>query len=93
MQVEIPPSKKFAIDRGEAISEAIWSNFESIVLDELCKSPEVETCDVLNLYNDIVYYSKCNFCTMPLQDDVLFRNKTAQQIQSKIRYNAEHAKI
>ena len=34
MQVEIPPSKKFAVDRGDhkAVSEAVWSSFESIVL-------------------------------------------------------------
>ena len=30
---------------------------------------------------------------MPLQDDVLFWNKTTQQIQSKIKYNTEHVKI
>ena len=93
MQVNIPPSKMFVVDRGEAFSEAIWSTFESIVLNELCKSPEVEGSWIPKLYNDIVSYSKCNFCTIPLEDDVLFRNKTTQQIQSKIRYNAEHAKI
>ena len=78
MQVEIPSSKMFAVDRGEVVSEAVWSSFESIVLDELCKSPDVESADIPKLYNDIVCYSTCNFCTMPLQDDVLFRNKTTQ---------------
>ena len=93
MHVDIPPSKKFAVDRGEVISEAIWSTFESIVLNELCKSPEVEGSWIPKSYNNIVSYSKCTFCTIPLEDDVLFRNKTTQQIQSKIRYNDEHAKI
>ena len=34
MQMEIPPSKKFAVDRGDhkAVSEAVWSSIESIVL-------------------------------------------------------------
>ena len=60
MQVEIPPSKRFAVDRGdhEAVSEAVWFSFESIVLDELCKSPDVESIDITKLYNDILYYSK-----------------------------------
>ena len=93
MQVEIPSSKKFSVDRGEVVSEAVWSSFESIVLDELCKTPDVESADIPKLYNDNVCYSTCNFCTMPLQDDVLFENKTTQKIQSKIKYNAEHAKI
>ena len=93
MQVEIPSSKKFAVDRGEVVSEAVWSSFESIVLDELCKSPDVKSADIPKLYNDNIYYSTCNSWTIPLQDDVLFRNKATQQIQSKIKYNAEHAKI
>jgi len=93
MQLEIPASKKFALDRGEVISEAVWSRFESIVLDELCTSPEIEQSDIPKLYNDVVHYSKCDFCTMPLQDSDLFRSKTVQQIQSKLKYNAEHAKI
>jgi len=49
--------------------------------------------DIHKVYNDVVYYSKCDFCTMPLQDDNLLRSKTAQQIDCKIKYNAEHAKI
>ena len=60
------------IDRGEVVSEAVWSSFESIVLDELCKTPDVESAVISKLHNDIVCYSTCNFCTMPLQDDVLF---------------------
>ena len=92
MQVEIPSSKKFSVDRGEVVSEAVWSSFESIVLDELCKTPDVESA-VISKLHDIVCYSTCNFCTILLQDDVLFRNKTTQKIQSKIKYNAEHAKI
>ena len=61
MQMEIPSSKKFAVHRGEVVSEAVWSSFESIVLDELSKSPDVESADIPKLYNDIVCYSTCNF--------------------------------
>ena len=85
MQVEIPWSKRFAVDRGEVVSEAIWSSFECIVLDELCKSPDVESADFPKLYNSIVCYSTCNFCTMPLQDDVLFWTK--QPSKSRARLN------
>ena len=52
MQGEIPSSKKFAVDRGEGVSEAVWSSFESIVLDELCKSPDVKSADIPNVHND-----------------------------------------
>ena len=36
LQVEIPKSKWFAEDRGEIMSEAIWSHFKTILLNELC---------------------------------------------------------
>ena len=31
-----PKSKRFAEDRGEIMSEAIWSHFETILPNELC---------------------------------------------------------
>ena len=34
-QLDLLSSKKFATELGEAVSEAIWSNFESIVLHEV----------------------------------------------------------
>ena len=35
LQVKIPKSKRFAEDRGEIVSEAIWSHFETVLLNEL----------------------------------------------------------
>jgi len=66
------PVKKFAIDRGEQISEAVWSSFETIVLGEICKHYEAEEVSGIHeLYNDIVYYSTSEFCTQPLQDKMV----------------------
>ena len=63
LQAAVPTSKRFAIDRGESLSTSIWSDFESIVLDEilLCHQ-EASTIDVTNIYNNIVNYSKSTFC-------------------------------
>lgn len=35
MQLDIPNSIRFALDRGEAISKRIWSDFETIICDPL----------------------------------------------------------
>jgi len=79
-------SKKIAIDRGEQISEAVWSSFETIVLGEICKYYEAEEVSGIHeLCNDIVYYLTCEFCTQPLQDKMVFRHKTDAQISSKIK--------
>ena len=92
MQAEILSSKKFVIDRGEQISEAVWSSFETIVLGEICKHYEAEEVSGIHeLYNDIVYYSTSEFCTQPLQDKMVFRRKTGAQISSKIKYNTTHS--
>ena len=39
-QVEVPSCKRFATDRGEVVSETISSDFESIVLHEICLKME-----------------------------------------------------
>ena len=63
------------------MSEGGWSDFETIVLHEIMK---LEDQDYLKVYNDIVFYSKSNFCVVPLDDTVVFREKTHKQIVSKL---------
>ena len=64
------------------------------MLGEICKSCEgEEVSGIHELYNDIVYYYTCEFCTQPLQDNMVFRHKTSAQIHSKIKYNAVHSFI
>ena len=72
--MDLPKSKQFAEDRGETISEAIWSEFESILLDEVCRKVE-EVDAVVKLYNDLVYYSGTSYCVEQLPQSVVFRNK------------------
>ena len=72
----MPTSKQFAL---ELLSEAIWSDFESIVLHELCSKLE-DNNEILKLYNDIVHYSKTTYCLYLLPHDVVFRSKSAAQI-------------
>ena len=74
--------------------EDFFSSFETIVLGEICmyyESEDLEVCNIHELYNDIVYYSACEFCTQPLQDNMVFRTKTHAQISSKIKYSATHS--
>ena len=56
LQKDIPKSKKFALDRGESMSAAIWSDFESTVLAEIVSSFSEPQHDatILQLYNDII---------------------------------------
>ena len=59
----MPNSKAFAMDRGECISTAVWSDFESIIVMEILQSHDQEdTTNITKLYNDIVYYSSSLFC-------------------------------
>ena len=71
----------------------IWSTFETILLSELQNIEDTEDLDAFQLYNEIVHYSKSNFCTLPLDDEVVLRNKTATQIASKLKHMHEHATI
>ena len=93
LQIEIPSSKKFAVEREEVLPTNIWSTFETIVLSELQNIEETEDLDTYQLYNEIVIYSQSNFCTLPLDDEVVLRNKTANQIASKLKHMFEHATI
>ena len=82
LEFEIPYSKNFAINRGEFMSTAVWSDFESIVLSEVCAHDE----DTTNTkwYNDIVYFAKSTFCTNRYHKILCFREKTQEQIQYKL---------
>ena len=88
LQQEIPSSKRFALDRGESLSKGTWSDFETIVIDEICKLSRKQQLDknITEAYNNIVYYSKSTFCTIPLESTIVFREKTSAQISSKIAY-------
>lgn len=69
LQIALPTSKKFAADRRESLSTSIWSDFESIVLNEILSNHQetLSTTDIANTYNNVVYYSKSTFCTLPLE--------------------------
>ena len=81
LQLVLPSSKKFALDRGEFLSTSLWSDFESIVLNEILNVVEEGNAesDVTKLYNDTVY------CAVPLMQSILFREKSKEQIKSKIQ--------
>ena len=90
MQAHIPTSKKFALDRGETISKSIWSDFETLVLIEILRISQDDDCaDVVKLYNDVVNYSCSSFCTIRIEDNAVFRNKSANQIASKVAHLAK----
>lgn len=88
LQIALPTSKRFAVDRGESLSTSIWSDFESIILDEILSNHQdaLSTTDITNTYNSIVYYSKSTFCSIPLEAGIIFREKTNNQISSRIEF-------
>jgi len=92
LQVPIPSSKRFVLDRGEVLSESIWSDFETLVLEEILHNERIleddESVDVTKLYNDIVDYSSSSFCTIKIEEDAVFRKKSATQIAAKIAHLA-----
>ena len=81
-QIELPKSKKIAEERGEAITQSLWSDFETIVLDECCKSGDNADNTLVKSYND---YSQTTYCVVQLPPCVVFREKTRGQILSKRR--------
>ena len=91
MQQQIPSSKMFALDRGESLSTAIWSDFESIVLAEICALGQQE--DITKFYNDIVYYSKSSFCMVPLKEGIVFREKTTSQLSAKLEHMRANMRV
>ena len=92
LQTDIPTSKRFAVERGESLSNGSWSDFESIVLEEIMMHhQDAAAIDITNTYNKIVYYSKSTFCNTPLQKDVVFRQKTTTQVNNKMQYVKKHS--
>ena len=88
--VDIPSAKRFAQERKEILTETHWSDFETIVLSEVAKQVESSNCQsIQKVYNDVVYYSTALFCTNPLSPDIVFRRKTQEQIQAKLKYILE----
>ena len=72
MQVSLPVGKKFAIQRGKSLSNTIWSDFETLVLEEILHVSHEDSSTVINivkLYNDIVEYSRCTFCIITYQKE------------------------
>lgn len=90
--MDIPSSKKFALDRGEQLSKGVWSSFESILLDEVCFSlkQENDNTAIAKLYNDIVDYSTSSYSVVALPSNIVFRSKSLLEITSKINYTATH---
>ena len=91
LQVDIPCSKKFASDSGEDISHGVWWNFETLVVNEivatLCYSKSMyDASTVTSVYNNVHYYSTASFCMLSLPDNVVFRSKSARQIDAKLKY-------
>lgn len=89
LQVKIPTSKKFAVEKGEDISTALWSEFETIAILKVLKHLESNSegdDDITKIYNDVVYYSKSLFCTLHLPEGAVFRNKTSTQIRCKLQH-------
>ena len=91
LQVDITCSKKFASDSGEDISHGVWSNFETLVVNEivatLCYSKSIyDASTVTSVYNNVHYYSTASFCMLPLPDNVVFRSKSARKIDARLKY-------
>ena len=87
LQIPLPVSKIFAVDRGEAITGGCWSEFETIVLMEIFYNHEKEDkAAITKLFNDIAYYSTSLFCVNPLPEDVVFRQRSLHQIQAKLKH-------
>lgn len=87
----MPSSKRFAEERGELVEAGSWSNFESIVLNQIYQILEKDqNVDAIKLYGDVVYYAHSNFCTSPLPDNIVFRMKSSNQVTSKLSYIKGH---
>ena len=81
-----PKSKRFAEDRDEIMSEAIWSHFETILPNELCTALLDQPTNKTKVYNNIVDYSTSLYCLAVLPDDIVLRKKTLNEVTSKINY-------
>lgn len=90
--VDVPNSKRFAEQRKEAISMGVWSDFESIILNQIISMSSFEDMESVDkLYNDIVDYCNASYCTVPLPPGIVFTKKSTKQISSKIEHNKAHS--
>ena len=75
-QQDIPSSKRFAEDRQKKISKGPWSEFESLLLNQvISKFLPDDLAAITKLYNDVVYYSTSPFSIYPLPSDIVLRKK------------------
>ena len=92
LQIDIPNSKQFASGRNETICKESWSDFENIVLNEVCGISHMECLEsITKLYNDIVDYSAALYCTLPLGTGQVFRRKNSSEISSKMEHIKAHS--
>lgn len=92
MQVSVPKSKDFVNQRGEKLSEGMWTFFESLVVHEISiVHKECDTSIITKIYNDIVSYSTAPYCVTSLPINIVFRNKTEMQVQRKIAHTEMQA--
>ena len=95
LQVSIPSSKRFAEIRDEKVAEGFWSEFETLVLQEVISeiNAHEDHSGIEKLYNDIVYYATSSFCSSPLPPCIVLRKKTSSQVLSKVNYIETHSMI
>ena len=86
-QGELPTQKRFAENRSHALREGVWSDFETIILQEIYNVQNTE--DISAVFNNLVLYSKSCTCSEPLPENVIFREKSQAQITSKLGHLAK----
>ena len=83
MQIILPTSKKFALERKEDVNETIlWSNFETIIVYEVLSYASINK-DEKSLHK--TYYDSATFTTFYLPKNVIQR-KNNRQIHAKLRH-------
>ena len=80
LQMSLPSSKRFAVDRNEDVAKGQWSEFETITLYEIV-STEKNVGEIKKVYNDVVDYSIAPYCEHKLP------TKTESQVASKLKYD------
>ena len=61
LQMSLPSSKRFAVDRNKDVAKGQWSEFETITLYEIV-STEKNVGEIKKVYNDVVDYSIAPYC-------------------------------
>lgn len=82
---ELPSQKRFASSKGQDRQGGVWSDFETILLQEIYnvhKSVE----DITVIFDKLAIYSRSLVCSVPLPDNVVFREKSELQITSKLAH-------